>query len=283
MDWFGGLKVLALETRRGPEMAALIEKYGGLATVAPSMREDKQDIQGRLHDFAGRVRRSPEQEVLVCMTGIGTRLFFKDLQQYAPDAYQRLPQTTLLSRGTKPTQTLKSLGFAPHTAAKPHTYREVQDWLLDPSLAGELRGRHVTILEYGEATPPPLLSALSEAGAQVSPVPVYRCAFPEDPQPLRNAVLGTVQGQFQVLMFSSGTQAVHFLTCARELGLEGPLRASLARMVVASIGPACSEALGELRLPFDLEANPHKMGILVRAAAEHAPGLLARKRLAALA
>jgi hypothetical protein len=48
--------------------------------------------------------------------------------------------------------------------------------------------------------------------------------------------------------------------------------------VVASIGPACSEALGELRLPFDLEANPHKMVILVRAAAERSGRLLERRR-----
>ena len=44
----------------------------------------------------------------------------------------------------------------------------------------------------------------------------------------------------------------------------------------ASIGPACSEAAGELGLRIDLEANPHKMGILVRTAAEHAPGLRER-------
>ena len=282
MDWFGGLSVLALETRRGAEMGVLIEKYGGAATVAPSMREDKQDISERLHDFAERVRVAPALEVLVCMTGIGTRLFLKDLQKYAPDAYARLKEVTILSRGTKPTQALKSLGFSPHTAAKPHTYREVQDWLLDDAHAGDLRGRHVTILEYGEHTPPPLLKALNETGAGVHPVPVYRCAFPEDPEPLRNAVRGTVQGAFQVLLFSSGTQAVHFLTCARELGLEAPLRAALGRMVIASIGPACSEALAELRFQIDLEANPHKMGILVRAAAEHAPGRLKRKQMAAV-
>ncbi|ULH17197.1 uroporphyrinogen-III synthase (plasmid) [Deinococcus sp. KNUC1210] len=282
MDWFGGLSVLALETRRGAEMSVLIEKYGGAATVVPSMREDRQDISERLHDFVERVRLAPQQEVLVCMTGIGTRLFLKDLQKYAPDVYALLRDVTILSRGTKPTQALKSLGFSPQTAAKPHTYREVQDWLLDSTLAGDLKGRHVTILEYGEAVPLPLTAALKTAGAGVHPVPVYRCAFPEDPEPLRSAVRSTVQGAFQVLLLSSGTQAVHFLACARELGLEAPLRAALRRMVVASIGPACSEALGELRLPFDMEANPHKMGILVRVAAEHAPGRLKRKLMAAV-
>lgn len=273
MDWFGGLKVLALETRRGAEMATLIENYGGVPTVAPSMREDRQDIAARLSDFAERVNAHPERQTLVCMTGIGTRLFFQDLQKFHPDAYTQLQTIRLLSRGTKPTQALKALGFVPVTAARPHTYREVQDSLLE----GPLRGQQVTILEYGDLTPPPLTAALVEEGASVYPVPVYRCAFPEDPAPLQRAVRGVVAGEFQVLLLSSGTQAVHFLGCARDLGLEHELRRGLRGMVVASIGPACSEALSELRLPFDLEANPHKMGILVRAAAERAGTLLERK------
>ncbi len=278
MDWFGGLKVLSLETRRGAEMATLIENYGGVATTAPSMREDRQDISERLSDFAARVRVAPERQILVCMTGIGTRLFFQDLQKYAPDVYAQLQDIQLVSRGTKPTQALKALGFVPVTAARPHTYREVQDTLQSMNLGGQ----HVTILEYGESTPAPLLAALVEEGAAVYPVSVYRCLPPQDPGPLQAAVRGVIANEYQVLLLSSGTQAVHFLSCARELGVETELRRALRGMVIASIGPACSEALGELRLTFDLEANPHKMGILVRAAAERAAGLLERKRSVAV-
>ncbi len=278
MDWFAGLKVLSLETRRGAEMATLIENYGGVATTAPSMREDRQDISGRLSDFVARVKTAPGRQILVCMTGIGTRLFFQDLKKYDPEVYGQLHAVRLLSRGTKPTQALKALGFAPVTAARPHTYREVQDSLLNM----ELKGRDITILEYGDLTPPPLVAALVEERAVVYPVPVYRCAPPLDSGPLEAAVRGVIAGRFQVLLLSSGTQAVHFLGCARDLGLEAELRRSLRGMVVASIGPACSEALGELRLTFDLEANPHKMGILVRAAAERAAGLLERKRKVAV-
>jgi uroporphyrinogen-III synthase len=36
---FRGLRVLSLESRRGPEMAKLIASYAGEAVVAPSMRE----------------------------------------------------------------------------------------------------------------------------------------------------------------------------------------------------------------------------------------------------
>ena len=184
----------------------------------------------------------------------------------------------ILSRGTKPTQALKALGFTPITAARPHTYREVQDSLE----AVDLKGQDITILEYGDLTPPPLVAALVGAGARVYPVPVYRCAPPLDSGPLEAAVRGVIAGEYQVLLLSSGTQAVHFIGCARGLGLEAELRRSLRAVVIASIGPACSASLGKLRLPFDLEANPHKMGILVRAAAERVAGRLERKRAVAV-
>jgi uroporphyrinogen-III synthase len=150
MDWFGGLKVLSLETRRGPEMATLIVNYGGVATAVPSMREDKQDISERLEACVQRVKAHPEQQVLVCMTGIGTRLFLQDLEKYDPGVYAQLQDARLLSRGTKPTQALKALGFTPVTAARPHTYREVQDSLRDM----ELRGQDVTPF-WNTATRPP--------------------------------------------------------------------------------------------------------------------------------
>ena len=39
MAGFGGLRVLALESRRAEEIAKLIASNGGLPVVAPSMRE----------------------------------------------------------------------------------------------------------------------------------------------------------------------------------------------------------------------------------------------------
>ncbi len=39
MRGFDGVRVIALESRRSVEMARLIESYGGVPRVAPSMRE----------------------------------------------------------------------------------------------------------------------------------------------------------------------------------------------------------------------------------------------------
>lgn len=274
MDSFGGLKVLSLESRRAEEMKTLIEKYGGVATVAPSMREQKLDLTSHLATFE-RALLAGEIHAVACMTGVGTRLFLRDLVAHDPRLLERLRDVQLLGRGSKPLQALKEFGLSGVSAAKPHTWQEMQELIvatLDP-------GQHAVILEYGDHTPAPMLRELHGAGIHVTSVPVYRTAFPMDTAPLAAAVRDCILGGPQMLLLSSGTQALHFLKYAEQLGLLGEARAALNRMVIVSIGPACSEAAADLGLRIDLEANPHKMGILVRTAAEHGPAIVAAQAL----
>ncbi|OLV18782.1 uroporphyrinogen-III synthase [Deinococcus marmoris] len=274
MDWFGGLKVLSLESRRAEEMATLIGKYGGVPVVAPSMREQKLDLTRALDAFE-RALAAGDIHALACMTGVGTRMFLRELAARDPRHLDTLRGIQLVARGNKPMQALKEFGLVGVNVAKPHTWHEVQAHLLTTLEAGQ----HAVLLEYGEAMPAPMLRELSFAGLRVTSLPVYRCAFPLDTGPLDRAVRDCVLGGPDVLLLSSGTQALHFLKYAEGLGLLAHAREALNRLVIVSIGPACSEAAADLGLRIDLEANPHKMGILVRLAAEHAPGIIEKRRL----
>lgn len=274
MDWFGGLNVLSLESRRAEEMATLIGKYGGVATVAPSMREQKLDLSAPLDAFE-KALNAGEIHAVACMTGVGTRLFLRDLAARSPQHLETLKGVRMVARGSKPAQALKEFGLSAVIVAKPHTWQEVQQTLLT-----ELeRGQHAVILEYGDSTPIAMLRELGYAGLRVTSVPVYRTAFPFDAAPLAGAIRDCILGGPDILLLSSGTQALHFLKYAEKMGLMCEARAALNRMVIVSIGPACSDAASDLGLRIDLEANPHKMGILVRTAAEHAPALVAERRL----
>lgn len=274
MDWFGGLKVLSLESRRAEEMATLIGKYGGVPVVAPSMREQKLDLTRALDAFE-RALAAGDIHALTCMTGVGTRMFLRELAARDPRHLETLRGVQLVARGNKPMQALKEFGLTGVNVAKPHTWHEVQTHLLSTLEAGQ----HAVLLEYGEAMPAPMLRELSFADLRVTSLPVYRCAFPLDTGPLDAAVRDCVLGGPDVLLLSSGTQALHFLKYAEGLGLLSHAREALNRLVIVSIGPACSEAAADLGLRIDLEANPHKMGILVRVAAEHAPGMIEKRRL----
>jgi uroporphyrinogen decarboxylase len=86
-----------------------------------------------------------------------------------------------------------------------------------------------------------------------------------------------------VLLLTNATQVEHLLRVAAELHLEPQLRASLARMVVGSIGPTCTEALGYHGLPATLEPSHPRMGLLVREAADWCAARRAPRRVPTVA
>jgi uroporphyrinogen-III synthase len=133
------------------------------------------------------------------------------------------------------------------------------------------------VQEYG-ASNPELLAALEARGARVTAVPVYQWALPEDTGPLRNAARAIADGQVDVALFTSATQAVHLMKIADELQIGDRVLAGLRRVVIASIGPTTSEELRQRGLQVDLESSHPKMGFLAREAAERARDLLRTKR-----
>lgn len=270
------LRVVAFESRRAVEMAALIRKQGGDPFVAPSMREVPLAEQPDALAFA-RALAAGEVDVLVCLTGVGTRAL---VEAVAPvlareRVAELLGRTTLVARGPKPVAALRELGLAPAlTVPEPNTWRELLA-AVDGGLA--IAGRRVVVQEYGISNPE-LLDGLRARGAEVTPVAVYRWALPDDLAPLREAIRRIVAWNVDVTLFTSATQVTHVRRIADELGLRAPLAAGLASTVVSSIGPVCSAALRDAGYPVDLEPSHPKMGPLVTETLRVAPALLAAKR-----
>src|SRR5262249_6891343 len=66
----------------------------------------------------------------------------------------------------------------------------------------------------------------------------------------------------------------------QQIGLADSLRRGVSNMVVASVGPSCSQALREELIEVDLEPRHPKMGQLVKEASEQSVELLTKKRAA---
>ncbi len=78
---FGGLRVVAFESRMASEVATMIERRGGVAIVAPAMREVPLDDNHAALDFAQRLlANESEFDVVIFMTGVGTRALFAAME-----------------------------------------------------------------------------------------------------------------------------------------------------------------------------------------------------------
>jgi uroporphyrinogen-III synthase len=276
---FAGLRVLSLESRRAPEMAKLIATFGGNATVAPSMREVPIESNTEAQGFT-RALLAGGFDLLILLTGVGTRALTRVAETVCPredfiSALRRLP---VVARGPKPMAVLKELEVPVALAVpEPNTWRELLAALDGKTETLPIQGKRVAVQEYG-ASNPQLLAGLSKRGAQVTRVPVYEWALPEDTGPLRAAVTSIANGNVDVAVFTTSVQVIHLLKIAEEMHLAEKIRGAFGKILVGSIGPVTSEALREHDLPVDFEPSHPKMGFLVNELAQRSAELLQRKR-----
>jgi len=274
-----GLCVLALESRRGAEMAKLIANYGGEAVIAPSMREVPLESNTEALAFA-RSLLAGNFDMVIFLTGVGARALMRVVETAHPldQMVAALRRVAIVARGPKPAAALKEIGVpVALMVPEPNTWRELLRALDDNKQSFPLQERRVAVQEYG-ASNSELLAGLEARGARVTPVPVYQWALPEDTGPLRAAVEAILRGEIDIVLFTTSIQVVHLLRIAREMNREAGLRRAFARMAVGSIGPVTSEELREQGIEPDFEPEHSRMGFLVNEAAQRGPALREQKR-----
>jgi uroporphyrinogen-III synthase len=275
---FGGLTVAAFESRRAKEMATLITNYGGIAEVAPSMREIPLEENSFAFAFADRLFGG-DLDAVIFMTGVGAETLMEVLETRYPREriVQALSKLFIVARGPKPWKVLRALQIpAAIVAPEPNTWREILiAWEEGPYRLG-IKGSRIAVQEYGVPNRE-FLEQLARRGAKVLEVPVYRWGFPEDLAPLRRVLNAIVEGRARLILFTNATQLDHVLRVAAEHGIEEKLRESFRRCIIGSIGPTCSEAIINAGLSVDFEPSHPKMGQLVHEAAAKAAELLKRK------
>jgi len=275
---FGGLRVLALESRRADEIAKLIRNYGGEPIVAPAMREIPLESNQKAFDFAAALLRG-ELDLVIFLTGVGIRslLAIVETKYRREDFLDALRKVKIASRGPKPSAALRELRVPiTVTTPEPSTWKELVI-ALEKEFGENLGGLRIAIQEYG-APNPELIEVLMDRGGRVLQVPVYHWALPENLSPLRNAVNEIAEGRIDVVIFLTAVQVIHLWRVAEEMGRLVALRDGLKRTVVLSIGPSTSEELHNHGIKPDFEPSHPKMGFLINEAAGSISRLLANKK-----
>jgi len=270
-----GLRVVSFESRRAKEMAELIRRYGGEPIVAPSIREIPLSENRAALGLLPQLERG-EIELLILMTGVGTRTLNQALlTQYSQERIvSALQRTQLVARGPKPIAALKEIGLRPaFTVPEPNTWREILSTL---DAAIEVRGKRIAIQEYGVPNRE-LVAELKARGATVVTIPIYRWALPEDIAPLREAIQRILQGHVDLALFTNATQVDHLFKVAAYDQADNSLRLAFKNIVIASVGPVCTQALEQSGLKPDLEPTHPKMGSLIADIAASAHRLMAAK------
>lgn len=275
MTKLSGLKIVSFESRRETEMAEMIRKQGGEPVSAPSMREvpvESETVRG-----FGQELIDGKIEVAIFFTGVGFRYLMQALGEHFPPEKIRAAIAAIPTavRGPKPVAAMREIGLTPTVVApSPNTWRELLA-TIDGKI--EVRGKRVAVQEYGVSNDE-FLDALRERGANILRVPIYRWDLPEDIAPLRAAISKIIAGEIDVALFTSAQQIENVFQVAEKDGTAKQLSAAFQKVVIASVGPVCSEALRRRGLPPDIEPQSPKMGPLILAVVAHAAEILKTKR-----
>ncbi len=275
---FHGLRVLAFESRMASEIGRLIGRYDGRPLVVPALREVPIPLQDNGAVLRFGVKLILHQvDILILMTGVGTKALFEVLQTRYPlaEVIEALRKTIVVTRGPKPLAALKAIGVESNiTVPEPNTW---QDVIATLDYYRPVQGLKIAVQEYGVSNPD-MLEDLRKRGAEVFPVPIYRWALPEDTGPLRAAVADILDGKIDVMLVTNAAQIDHVMRLVEQDGQTERFRAACRNLVVGSIGPTASERLKHHDLPVDFEPSHPKMGVLVKETAERTASLLQAKR-----
>ena len=269
-----GLRVLSLESRRAKDIASLIARQGGEPFVAPSVKERAIEDHSVAVRFVEQLEAG-EIEIVVCMTGVGLT-FLRDVlatQMSLERLSNALRQAKIVSRGPKPIPILRALQVPIEIMVpEPNTWREIVAAIAPRS------ERKIAVQEYGRPNLE-MNAALEELGATVIPVALYRWELPDDLEPLRQAVRGLANDEFEVVVFTSSVQLDHLLEIAAELNLSERVMWILRHSAVtASVGPVMTASMVAKGLLPDVVPQSPKMGALIKAMSEESAAALQRKR-----
>ena len=271
-----GRTIAVLQARRARELAGLIERYGGVPYVTPSLREVPVDDPAEIRDCLDRLASQPI-DLAIFQTGVGAARLIEEAAQLGRGALlaDRLAGAIVVARGPKPLAVLGSAGIrVDRRTVEPHTTTEVLDLLEEADLVG----RTVLVQHYG-APNPRLTEFLTDRGAQVLGVTTYQWALPEDTEPLVRLIGALIEGSIDAVAFTSAAQVSNLFAVAEQLGCAAQLTDQLReRALVAAIGPVCAEALSDRGISVRVQPDRPKMVPLVQALAgyyspaEQAPG-----------
>ena len=275
---FHGLRVLSLESRMAAEMTRLIERNAGVPLVVPALREIPIPLQDNGAVFRFGVKLILQQiDILILMTGVGTKALFETLQTRYPlaELIEALRKTIIVTRGPKPLAALKAFGVESNiTVPEPNTW---QDVIATLDYYRPVQGLKIVVQEYGMSNPD-MIEDLTKRGAEVFPVSIYRWALPEDIGPLKQAIVEILDGKIDALLVTNAAQIDHVMQLVELEGNTEPFRQACKKLVVASIGPTASERLKHYELPVDFEPSHPKMGLLVKETGKQVHALLRSKR-----
>lgn len=234
-----GRRIAILEHREQDRLGGMLEAQGALTLRCPLVAIADAPDPAPVLAWLKRFIDAPPDD-LVLMTGEGLRRLrgFAERAGMTPEFRGALACVRTLTRGPKPAQALREIGFAPTLRAELPT----SEGVIAALALGALAGRRVAVQLYPDA-PTTLVDFLKKAGAMPDPVWPYAYLPAAGGDKIASLIDEMAAGRIDALAFTSSPQVGGLFALARAAKAEQRLREALARTKIAAVGPVVAAEL----------------------------------------
>ena len=263
-----GFTVGVTAARRAEELTTMLERRGAAVQLGPALRiVPVADDTELARATRALIVRPPD--ITVATTGIGFRSWVEAAGKWGigEDLLAALGSGTLIARGPKARGAIRASGLREAWSPPSESSAEVLEYLL----ASRVDGLRIAVQLHGEPLPA-VVEALTEAGAEVVEVPVYRWVPPADIGPLDRLTDAVLAGGVDVLAFTSAPAVASLLARAAERGVRDELIAAMRGPVLAlCVGPVTAAPLERLGV-VGIAPERFRLGAMVKRLEGHAAG-----------
>lgn len=280
-----GLVVVVTGSRRASELAHIIDSFGGIPYVAPTIGiELNQGMNQEAGYFAYQILKE-KVDYAVFMTGPGVYSLMSAARNLGieKELIQILQQVTVIARSLKPKDALAVHGIKTKIVPKDNTSKGISQLLRGLGVAG----KRVFILWHGsysselkteleaegaqvfESSTYMYSTDLKENGAEILKTMGYEYIPPEETKVLK-LIEDISVAHIGAITFTSPPAARELFKIASQHGLNESLRESLNRgVIVVAIGPSTRKALEENDVHVDVMPTMYKMGSMIKSLCDY--------------
>ena len=248
--------------RRWEDQAELLRRRGARVVHGASIATQYLASDEALRTATASVA-AERPDYLVVTTGIGMRAWLETAQAWGmgETLLDALRPARIVARGPKSAGAVQTAGLTVWQSSP----NERLDQLLPLLLAEPLLGRRVAVQEAG-AEAADIVLALTEAGADVVSVPVYRWRLPDDTGPALRLVDAACDGRVDAVTFTSAPAVQNLFLIAGRHRRDTHLRRVFNSSVVATcVGGVCAEAARDEGIEDPVEPSLGRLGLMIRA------------------
>ncbi len=251
--------------RRWEEQAELLSRRGASIVHGASITTSYLASDENLRRATLAIIEAPP-DYLVATTGIGVRAWLDTATTWGLGAQlvAALGQARTVARGPKSAAALHIGGIGVWQSSP----TERMDALVEILLAEPLRDRRVAVQEYGMESPE-LVKVLSDAGAEVVSVPVYRWRLPTDTEPALRLVKAACAGRLDAITFTSAPAVHNLFAMAQHEAAQLRDAFNGGSVLAACVGPVCAGGARAEGIEDPLTPPLGRLGLLVRALGDH--------------